>query len=661
MSDQLLARTQPVYEALCDAILAGDRPAVDALCGRLVEELLAASEGPDLAMDMAADLHQCWVDLEEEAAEPGGPAELVRTLLLDCLVRLGEALPDPAFAVLFEYRALDLLETDPERAAELLRQAVDLAEDDEERASYLVGLMFALSGAGEAPEQLLPLAEEARALAVEKASRELADACWLELLCDLEDPRVGEFALGMLHEPLAIASDALGAALMRALIAEAARLEALDQAPSEALTEGLRLGLSRPDWVPEPLTRSDYAVAVAWTEFMRDDTSRLLAMLEALSGPFSDPGIEARAGMLRMLAALQRWDTAAMERELRATAPVVRRSGSPQLASVFRVLAESMNQTRSGAPIVHIPTLLASALPAGNATEAMELFQDVIAALQLVNDGREDELPDALPARLDRWCAVDEHPGAYTSLDTIVWLVAANVAARTGSMVEAQRRFARGQALRRSLPSSSMEGPMLDMALDLFSSGLLVEQDPEGAVKTVRELAARHRDAGNFLAASVTDHQLTIILGESHPEETLAAAARALAYRARQGESFAGSSERTAFKRGGQRMVAAAMRAASLHQDPRVMAELLEFLRAQEMPEVPDASDVMRLPLALLFPSAAPDGADPPMGDEFLDATTLPAGRRVLMPWGTVALADVLPPADGEGRVPLTIPVPGTT
>ena len=86
--------------------------------------------------------------------------------------------------------------------------------------------------------------------------------------------------------------------------------------------------------------------------------------------------------------------------------------------------------------------------------------------------------------------------------------------------------------------------------------------------------------------------------------------------------------------------------------DPRVLAELLEYLRAQDMPVVHHDPEPTELPLAALLASPEARPVDP---SEVVDAVAVGRPAPVRVPWGSLALEGLVrPPASA----PVTLVVP---
>lgn len=647
------------HEELCTAIVGVDQATALGLCERLIGLLaLLGAEGAEVAVFVALDLIDLWLDADSQ--EWGESATAAAELAIDVLVRLGDVYPDPVFAGAYEQSACKVLEIDPALAADRLRRAVTLAETDDERARYLVTLVLAVQGAGD-PDDALQIAREAGRLAGDPETLDDAATFEIELLCDLDSEQAGAAALAALARHGYAASNGLGAAMMRALIGEAARAEAKEEPVSAPVAEGLRAGLGRPGWVPEPLTASDFATAVAWIDFSRDDLSRLEATMAGAPGPFSDRDIEAQAALLRFMVAMTRMDPAQMERALRAAAPLVAASGAAGIVTTFRACSQLLAQARNGATLAN-PASEFEALQSSQGrtvAEEQELFEQCFEAVREVRTGRARSFPLGLRARLDEWCSRPDHGSADPMSVAIIWAMGVASAMFDGHRGLADGRLRHLAEVQRHFEPGSAQARWLDMVLDGLRPALGSAGDPDAGARAAREAGLRHRRSGNELGAFVADCQLAVLQVARAPREALAAVVRALDFRRRHLASLPGSSERLALRDYEQDLTACALRAAGALGEPRLMAELLEFLRAQEMPEVLSRPDAVDLPLSMLLPPPAFDGdSRATLGADLTDAVMLPEARAVRMPWGSIALAEFVSWDDGAGHPPVELGVP---
>lgn len=568
-----------------------------------------AAEQVEAAYDA---LTEAIFDVDEERIEAA------TAHLLTCLQELGAEAHDLAVDV-----ALDL--------ADGWQKADEIAEGDPDAADWLRATI----------EEVLVALD--------------AEDLILELLEDAGSPEAWQRALSILADPERAVHTDLGQTIVRVLIAEAGRQETRDEPISREVADGLRATLAHPDWTPEPLTSSDLAVLVAWSEFTRDEVSRLEETLTAAVGPFCDPDVEAQAALLWVAAHFNNADIVRMEEALRAAGPAVAASGAPQLVTAYRVMAEMFAKARGGQSLAEpaeFGRLRASQgkdVPAG-----LQLYLECLDVMQAIFEGETTNVPQELRRQLDAWCAAPSPTDPL--VDGVLWMTAVVAAVSEGDQVAAAERLRGLEQTRSALPPEAPQQLWFDFLMDVAAPALNPHRASPASMAEQRATAERHRRAGNLLASSVVDGQLALIAHGNDPHQALAAAVRALDDRRTHLAALPGSSERIGLREFLQKLTRIALQSAAAIGNPFLMAELLEFLRAQDMPVVDDDPDPTRLPLAMLLPPAA--FGDRPLVPDLAaesDAVGLGVARPVLMPWGTVALSGILPqPADGSAR--LTIP-----
>lgn len=648
------------YGALTEAMLRLDRAEVGQATVHLLEAVSRCGEdaGP-VAAEIALELFDAWAGAEDIVPdEPSGTVDEFRSVVLGVLVRLGDAHPAAALAPAYELAGAEVSDSDPVAGIALIERAVELADSDGERAGYLVSLALACAMAGEL-DRALDLAERASASASDDETRDAADEVLIEAAGEIGSSRGVQKAMELLAEPRPDLPAGLGSTIIAVLIREAALLEARDEVPTAELAGALRRGLARPDWVPEPLTMSDFAVLVAWNDLRRDDLTRLEETMVVATGPFSHADTAAHAALLRFMVAFLHADMLAMEELLRAAAPLVEASGEPGTVTAFRGVVTMLEWTRnagSGAA----PELEWGALQASEGRQVgveLGLFMDSLRAIRSVKLGEATAFPPMLRARLDAWCAEPVHAGVDPWARAMVWMVGLVCAELVGDRPEATRRLERYRECRAVFGDAAPQTLWMDLFIDGAAPGLSRGGYSAESVLKLTSTAERYRGSGFEFAAFVLDVQLALLQLDRDPREALSAAVRALAYRQRHLSVLHGSSDRLALREFELETVRCALRAAARIGDDRLFAELLEFLRAQEMPEVPEETDRARLPLAMLVPPATfgdrgQTARQMPTGD----SVTLAQARRVRMPWGGLALSSILPPAD-DAYVDLVVPM----
>lgn len=644
------------FDEMIDALAALDRGLVHAAVQHLLEAVrYLGEEAEDTAFDIGGSLLQEWMDADESWADrPEEEIAHLRDLISEALMRIGDSYPHSMFAGAYEQVALARLDEDPAAALTLLRRAETLADDPDERAGYLTWQAVALSGLKDLPSALLA-ARRARSDATEREAQDFADAVVLEVLLEQEDGSASEYALEVLDRRGDEAPDLLGEPAMRALLFEARRNEHALAPPSAELAAGLRRALSHPAWMPEPLTRADFAVAVAWVDLLRDDLRQLEATLAEGQGiPFSSVTIEAQAALLDATVAFNRMDTEEMERRLKRAAPLVADCDDLGVKIAFRSLADLISRSR-GRPLTRPDDELAGLLGSRGQVDdgTVTLFFEIGESLGGVFRGDQQAVPSGVRTRLDEWLV--RHASDGDALMTGgMWAYSAALAIVDRDWALARERLDRVRAIRDAFPHDDPQAGWLGALLQALEPTLLLRTDRPAALEALRMTAALHEREGRYLTAHMSHAMLAMALGSTEPREALTAAVKALDYSARHLASLAGSSERIALRAQQERVYECALRAAAALADERIIAELLEVLRAQDLPVVAMDPGLTDLPLAVFLaqPLAGTarlePGADP-------DVLRLDDPRPIRMPWSRVALSDLIDPGDAT---PATYVVP---
>lgn len=275
--------------------------------------------------------------------------------------------------------------------------------------------------------------------------------------------------------------------------------------------------------------------------------------------------------------------------------------------------------------------------------------------MALLNEGT--ALPADLLADIDAWCGVD-HDAADTAIAAMMWAVAGNVAALTHRLALAGERTEMVRRLRSRLADGSVLRGWLDEALAGMDTVLVMVQDRSAGPAQLEELHRRQVAEGHTLAAFTTAAQLSVAyLALDRPDDSLRAGLGALEILSAYREALPGSSERQATRQAHETVYLTVLKAAARLPDPRVLAEVIEYLRAQEMPVVLHTPEPTQLPLAALMPASGLRRPQPTA--DVPDAVVLGRPRPVLMPWGQVALSGWIEPSAGT-PVPLVVPRAGT-
>lgn len=489
-------------------------------------------------------------------------------------------------------------------------------------------------------------------------SHPILDGIAIEMLNELGLPQACVRALKVLEDRGQALDDDLGQSVLRALIVEAGRQESLDQPISVEVAGGLRAGLGNDGWLPDPMMPSDLAVVVAWADFTRDDLRRLEATMDLAVGPFCDPYVAAQAALLRVMVAFTHADIVGMERALRVAAPAVKESGDPRLVTAYRLTVEMMEQSRgSGGQADLIGEFEGQQADQGKVLDdSVRLFSDCLLAMQEIQRTEAKAVPDQLRARVDAWCAAPVHPDTDPMVEAILWWIGHGFALIDHDPTVAVERLRRAEQIRDGFGEGAPQAIWFEPLLAALSPAL---PDPRSGVADAERLVGqRHREAGSDFIAYLADTRLAMAQAAHDPQEAFVAAVRAVDFRQRHLATLPGSSERVGLREQLQDMVSIAFRSAHAIGDPRLMAELLEFLRAQDMPVVDEQPSAERTPFGMLLPPAAfGERAHAPVVTPEPEAVVLELPKPVRMPWGDVALSGTLPIAD-QGCTALVVPLP---
>ena len=642
-------RMDPAIEAaldrLADAIVGLD----EASAIRAAEDV-SAMLGPGEAGDFGMLLLEWYfADRGIDGLDPLA-AEAVT---LAVMVRMAELTPHPVYAAPLAYAAEEAARDGrPGDALALARRGADLAEDADDLALALVWEAAAL-GALERPEEALLIARQADATASEVYPRLLARAVLLELLADALDPSGYALALDGLdwctRDSEDLSAALLGAAILRTLINEANRWEQANQRPPVELAAALRSCLGQPAWTPGELGEPDIAAVVAWVDYLRDDLSRLDDTLAlAGDGPFFDTDVAAQVAMLRVLGPYTRGDVAEMERRVRQAALIVR-SASPKVIKAFKIMVISVvAPLQGGGDFSRILELVDDQDTAGT---PWSLFVRAYDAVQAAPAGA--AVPVDLCAELDAWCAapVADDPGMMVALTAL----AGAVASITRDWGAAEQRMARARQLSSELDPEYPQAVWANQLVDGLSAAMLTHSDPAGGLAAMHRVHEANVDSGSEFAAFISAAGLTVAYGgRGEAAEAFRFGLSALAYLNRHRSVLPSSAERHSMRQQQEVLYATTIKAAARLGDPMLLAELLEYLFAQDMPVIHRDPDATQLPLATLLAAVPLDGA---RGEDVPDAVALVEPRPTLMPWGRLALADWIPPALNESAGAAPVPL----
>lgn len=635
------------YDAVLDAADALDAAATRRAASHLAGAL--ASEPDELVDEAAVALMEAWANAEDIWTDDAEDVlDRRRGLLIEALMILGDSFPRPTFAGAYELAALDRLADDPAAAVTLADQAAVLAADADEAAGYRAIQAMAIGALGRIDEALR-IARDARAAASRLETVDEIDLVILEIMLELRPADAAGPAMEVFQRRGPDMPDRLAGAVIRALLVESGRLEARHEQPPAEMATAFRLALDRPAWRPDFLTEADWAVIVAWIDFLRDDRALLAETLaRTRGGPYSELSLEGYAALLEVMVAFDAMDLPEMERRLRRAGPLVERAGDSKLSGTYRAVVGEVVRARG-------LDLQKSAAPPAAPAEWEQREEIVLYRQAQAQIAAQKPTPETL-ARLRAWREAGGVAGD-AMMTGALWVLAAAGALYERDLAAARECVAQARDLTARFPADSAAARWLAVLLDGSETALLATADLDVALARLRASRERHADGGNEFVAAVCDAQLAMLQVSRDPQEALACAVRAMTSLRRRRVSLAGSSEREAMRESLEaHPQVAALHAAAAIDDPRTTAELLEFLRSQDLPLVPEDPDPTQLPLALLVPPPAgtvvffPD--DPAAST---DVVTLDEPAPVRMPWGRLALQDLVGP-QAKAPVPLVVP-----
>lgn len=630
-------------DALVSAILALDEEdafqRVDALANGLAD-----GDASELALYLGE-----WYSSEPDTDGP--EVRAIRKLFLAALVRLGmrlsvpeyaEGLADAAEAALFE-------DHDPSRAAEVAARAVALANDSDVRAVAGAFLAIALSSLDD-EAGALAAALRANAEASDKQARLLARAALLSQF-DSDDSTVTSLAVEGLQwchgYPDHLWAVFLAGEAIRLLLADATRHEKTKTPPPDDVAQELTAALAYPQWTPDFLTHADLAALVAWTNVLRDDFERLEEVLTiAEQGPHSSPLTAAYTALLGVLVPYRKSDIEEMERRLHRAAPIVEAADDPGLKESFRAIAMTITAPLRGGDFVGaINRLDHAGIP--DATALLLLGRAFEAVQALAKQGI--PIPSEITDGLNAWCD-SGRSASVPATEVALWIMGGVVASMTGDRTALFEREARARSLFAALPTNVPQRQWLQSMLGGLSGGMHLMDDWDAGLEEVAALHGEHVRANRAFQAFIAAAQLSVgHLNRGRHAEALRFGVGAMAYLVRHRAVLAGSSERHALRKEQELVYATTLEAAAGLRDPIILAELLEYLRAQDMPIILERPDPTQIPLDALLAigtAGGPFGVQDPAHS--LDAVQLAAPRPVRMPWGTTALATWGAPAGGQ-------------
>lgn len=486
--------------------------------------------------------------------------------------------------------------------------------------------------------------ETITALAGFPATADPATAIRLEILLLEDPPQAAVVALDILDEDAAEWSVALAGVMVRALAAEAARLEAARKRTSARLAAGLSRLVNHPVLLDERIDYGMLAAAAAWVHFIRDDYAeamRLLAVAQA--HPSDDPFTLGLVAILEVVEASSRAEPIELDRTLRATREIVERSGDPNLITAHRNAADIMARSRRqrlGDPVAELATL-------DRDVDDPDMVELAL-LLDLIEQWGAQRFDADVRERLRAWRATERPPDADPGAAAFLWSACGVVATMDGDLITARTYLAKARWFRQQVGPDTPNTAYLDALLDGFEAVAQINHDPEAARQALSAAHRRQEAQGQSFLAGVTEGQLAFAaLACNRPGEALVAAVRSYDRTRRHFAGLAGSSERAATLNVLSDLRATMLQAAGEVGDPRLLAEVLEFLRAQAAPTASITPGDSDLPLKSVVSPAIGAPQFLPRLPDVADAVAVAPPPAVLMPWGTLALESVIEVTDG--------------
>lgn len=533
---------------------------------------------------------------------------------------------------------------------------------DGEDPGLAVGVCLNLGDAWENPEQGWPdddaattehrravIRDVAAALAGFAATADPAATIWLEILLREDPPQAASVALDLLDQVDFEPSDALGEVIVRAIVTEATRADDAREKLPARLAAGLAHTVEHPGWLPEGLEYGSLAAIASWTHFLRDDHATAMQLLEvAQAHPANDPFTAGLVAILGIMDPEAQRDPVELERRLRASREAVERSGDPQLITMLRAAGDMLARSRLqrfGDSVSE----LASTNPGGE-------YADLTLMLDTMEQLGRQRLDPSIRERLHAWRTSGRTSEADLSSAALLWGMSAAIATIDHDLIAARTYLAEARTCRQQIEYETPHTAALDAMLDSFDATAMLVVNPRAGLAAMRAARDRQKADGLPFLATVTEGQYAIAaLSQGHPGEALVASVRAYDRQRGNLANLAGSSERAATLGVLAGLRLTMLQAAGEVGDPRTLAEVLEFLRAQATPTASADPDDDQLPLGSLVPPAVGTLLFFPLAPDLDDAVAIAPPAPVRMPWGTIALESLI---GGTDAVPAPLVVP---
>lgn len=601
-------------------------------------------------VDVCAYLTEIHHETDEE--QPGVKEPLA--LLLDVLVDLGQTVDHEVFVSALLERSGNALALDnPIHGYDLASRALEVARqpDDVALAHMQVAWSWALRSEG---ERALSAARSADSTAESSEVRRLARA---QLLGFSVETRPWDVTKELVLTTLAWEEDPevssmttldLGRALIDALATFFLDLDAADLDGTVEETNAAAVCLTHPEWFDDTiLNRAELACLAAWSDHSRNDLSRIGQLLSiAVDEEITEPALQTVAAMLRASVNASRLDLAGAEEEMHRAA--IAASGNPELARLVSGPSRWLESTMRGGQVE---------APGGNLAQEDDSLTTLALVARVINAwGSSSDLssvPVGVTQDVEAWCATP-HVDESASEQALGWALAGLMSVAVHRDLAAER-LDRARGFVDSIPvdlGTALPAKRFVEWVESMVAATAPAQEPEALGDFYTKLV---EGGGAESVRFAVEAQLQVLaLHQEQPLEAVHRGVSALFYLWDYQAGLRGSSERKEARTAQRRLLANTVKAAAQTGQTQLLAEVLELIRAQEMPHAAPGANPDELPLGILL-SQARQSEDTNPFDEFTDAVRAPRTRPIMMPWGRIAASDSLPP-QRPPPVPLVVP-----
>ncbi|MEI2826412.1 MAG: hypothetical protein V9F04_08345 [Dermatophilaceae bacterium] len=378
--------------------------------------------------------------------------------------------------------------------------------------------------------------------------------------------------------------------------------------------------LTRPERLPEEITVAMIHLILAGVSVELNDAAGAMGHLDLARSDWARLDEQERAEwhIVRGQVGLLRSDLLAIEQAVRAASPYVLRAGNADRARLQALATAVSGTTGQYQPASNTP------------------FDRLYAMINRIPNGgvRRGDISElhGLAAEFD--------PVTQPHLTVMALLLAANVAIVVGDYPEARSSIGRARTAY-DAPWDSRGVPSMEPYFHHVEVLRVIAEDGDAAAAPVADDAFRDALAGGVLPQVVlwgaTAGLLWSRIGNHVRAWEVAVAAVTANQELQRG--LGNVEDRQAYHQRAARVVAVAIDSAERLGDPRLMAELLEVLRAQAMPDVDLSAEIASGPIpdllsALLGPASS---LASPSSDRDPNVN-LPPTPLIVMPWGGIAL-----------------------